>query len=96
MGNVTFKFNRNLFQKLTLGLMLHVTLDNQETIKVSPDTSVDMEFEVGAHTVYASFPFQGNEFGATSIEINVVPKVNYELVYTFGSLGVGKITLKEK
>ena len=95
MGNIIFKFNRRFFQKLTLLLTLHVIIDDKETVKILPDTSVDLELDEGTHTIYASFPYQGNELGTATIKFDVQPQTRYELTYTANYSGVGKITVKE-
>jgi hypothetical protein len=94
LGNVSFKFKRGLTQKLTLQNPLDVLIDDKESIKVSPDTSVLTDVAEGSHTLKLWLMSQDKEMGVVNSKIDVHANNKYEVIYTYDTLSAnGKVTV---
>ena len=94
MGNVTFKFKRGLSQKLTLQNPLDVLIDGKESIKVSPDSSVQVDIKEGSHDLKLWLLSQDKEMGVVNSKIDVHGSSKYEVIYEYNTLkGEGKVTV---
>lgn len=96
MAKVTIQFKRSSFQQLSSGYSAEIAIDNGGTVKIAPDSFVELELENGPHTVRAALPHMGNETYVAMLPFEVSPDANYVIEYSIGLFyAVGQISIRE-
>ena len=90
MPNVNFKFQMKNARKTTT-TPVDFVVDNRESFKISPYTSINKELESGQHTFSASMPGIGN----VSTQLNIKPNTRYEIEYSPSNWGRGIFSIRE-